>query len=280
MSPKTIQIFLPEGLPTGIRVAEITNRIITALVVPRNKLKLIEGRKEAYSSGLYMLIGKDENNQDNNLAYIGQAKECLIRIKNHDQNKEFWNLVIIFTTKDNHFTRGHLEYLEWLCIDKAKNAERYLLQNDKFPPKPNISESLEWDLVENFNDIRLLLSTLGILVFEDLEDAKKEEIFYCKGPGANASGAYTDEGLVVFKGSIARKEISAGTDKFLKLRRDEFIEKNILEKKDESLIFTQDYLFSSPTAASRMVLGRNSNGWMEWKNQEGKTLDEIKRIHD
>jgi hypothetical protein len=25
------------------------------------------------------------------------------------------------------------------------------------------------------------------------------------------------------------------------------------------------------------VMGRSANGWVEWKNQQGKTLDEVKR---
>jgi hypothetical protein len=35
-----------------------------------------------------------------------------------------------------------------------------------------------------------------------------------------------------------------------------------------------DQLFITP---SDMVLGRSSNGWIEWKNKNGKTLDELKR---
>ena len=41
--------------------------------------------------------------------------------------------------------------------------------------------------------------------------------------------------------------------------------------------FQEDYLFSSPSAAAAQVLARNANGWIEWKNKQGKTLDELKR---
>ena len=46
---------------------------------------------------------------------------------------------------------------------------------------------------------------------------------------------------------------------------------------NEYLEFKQDYIFNSPSMASSIVLGRNSNGWINWKNKEGKTLDELKR---
>ena len=38
MKPQTIQIFLPDGHPTSIREAEITNRLVKAILIPRNKL--------------------------------------------------------------------------------------------------------------------------------------------------------------------------------------------------------------------------------------------------
>ena len=36
--PQTIQIFLPAGDPCGMRVAEITRRIIRVIEVPRSQL--------------------------------------------------------------------------------------------------------------------------------------------------------------------------------------------------------------------------------------------------
>lgn len=39
-SPKTLQIFLPSGEPTGIRVAEVTTRIVQVIEVPRQRLTL------------------------------------------------------------------------------------------------------------------------------------------------------------------------------------------------------------------------------------------------
>lgn len=36
--PQTIQFFLPQGEPRGIRIAEITTRIVQAVLVPRSKL--------------------------------------------------------------------------------------------------------------------------------------------------------------------------------------------------------------------------------------------------
>ena len=51
----------------------------------------------------------------------------------------------------------------------------------------------------------------------------------------------------------------------------------VLEVEDWALVFQQDHTFNSPTGAARVVLGRSSNGWRDWANGDGDTLDEIER---
>jgi hypothetical protein len=48
-------------------------------------------------------------------------------------------------------------------------------------------------------------------------------------------------------------------------------------EEDNFLVFQEDYIFNSPSAAAVTIKGRASNGWTAWKNKEGKTLDELKR---
>ena len=43
----------------------------------------------------------------------------------------------------------------------------------------------------------------------------------------------------------------------------------------DKLIFAQDTVFNSPSAASNMILGRNSNGFTEWFNKDGLTFKEV-----
>jgi len=35
--------------------------------------------------------------------------------------------------------------------------------------------------------------------------------------------------------------------------------------------------YNSPSSAASQVLARNANGWIERKDKQGKTLDELKR---
>ena len=43
----------------------------------------------------------------------------------------------------------------------------------------------------------------------------------------------------------------------------------------DGLKLAQDYSFDSPSTASGVLLGRTSNGRVDWKDNEGRTLKEI-----
>jgi len=43
------------------------------------------------------------------------------------------------------------------------------------------------------------------------------------------------------------------------------------------LTFKENHIFNSPSAAAAAVLARKANGWTEWKDQSGNTLDQLKR---
>jgi len=58
--PQTIQFFLPEGEPRGIRVADITTRIVEAVLVPRSKLPEAANRRELEKVGVYFLFGEPD----------------------------------------------------------------------------------------------------------------------------------------------------------------------------------------------------------------------------
>jgi len=38
---------------------------------------------------------------------------------------------------------------------------------------------------------------------------------------------------------------------------------------------SQDYVFTSPSTAAAVVLGRSANGRIEWKDARGRTLKEL-----
>jgi Domain of unknown function (DUF4357) len=279
--PQTIQIFLPAGDPRGMRVAEITTRIIRVIEVPRSELSEFLRMPEAQQVGVYYLMG-DLSEAGLPRVYIGQSGNVGGRLVNHNQNKDFWNRAFVVISLTNNMTQTHALFLEWFAINAATKAERYSLENGNSGARPHTPAPLEADCHEIHETAATLLATLGQPIFEPLTNAPtargERELFYCKGSGADGVGEYTTEGFVVLKGSRGRIENVASIQGFSQGRfREKLVTEGILVESNGMYTFSKDYLFSSPSMAALAVMGRSANGWIEWKNANGKTLDELKR---
>lgn len=297
--PRTIQIFLPSGDPRGIQVAALTTSIVQVIEVPRPLLSDFLKMPESRQVGVYYLIGDDEE-KDQLAVYVGQTGSLGKRLSEHDLDpkREFWNRALVAISLTHSLTQTHAMYLEWRSIQQANAAQRYTVENGTVGTRPHTPAWLEADCQEIFDTIRTLVSTLGQQVFESLavrvepalpmveggvvERAQPPElaqVFRCSGPqGADATGQYTEEGMVVLKGSRGRgegvarmSELSAGN------HRQRLIEAGDLVLDAGSYVFQRDVLFRSPSGAASVVLGRNSNGWLEWRDSAGRTLDALKR---
>ena len=275
-SGKTIQIFLPDGNPRSLKIADITSRTVQAILIPRAKLDDAAKRQELKNVGVYFLIGSsDEDSKP--MLYIGEAEECLTRLKQQNKQKDFWNTAIAIISKTQYFTKTHIKFLETYCYTEAQKAARYKLENPTVPTMPFVSESMTADLLDNFETVRILVATLGYPIFDQIKKPQKKDILYCKGKAAKAEGEYTEDGLIVFAGSTCNLQETKSAGPYLKNWRDQLIEDGVLQKESNVYIFTQDHIFSSPSTAASVVLARRANGWTEWKYKDGKTLDEVKR---
>ena len=138
---------------------------------------------------------------------------------------------------------------------------------------------MEADLLDNFETIKILLSTLGYPIFEEIKTSvKKRELLFCKGKDASATGEMIDDGFVVSKGSKANKEETKTATPWVVGLRKKLIDNRILILIHDVYIFNEDFIFNSPSAAAATVLGRQANGWTEWKNKDGKTIDMLYRV--
>jgi len=137
-NPKIVQIFLAEGTFSGVRTAEIPTKIGQIIALPRNKIRNSESIPTIHNAGVYFLFGVNEESNGEPQIYIGKASDCLNRIKQHDQNKNFWQDVVIFTSQSNNFSHI-IDALEWKCLIEAKDARRYSLVNNVSPSHPFLS---------------------------------------------------------------------------------------------------------------------------------------------
>lgn len=273
---KTIQIYLPDGDPQSIKIAEITSRTVQAILIPRSKLESAFKRDELKNVGVYFLIGNPDD-ESKEILYVGEAEECLARIKQQNKSKDFWNTAIVVISKTQYFTKTHIKYLEWFCYDQAKEAARFRMENSNIPNKPFTSESMEADLLDNFDTIKILTSTLGYPLFEKIKKPTKQNILYCKGKDAFGQGEYSSDGMVIFAGSKCNLKESGAAPEWILNLRNRLLKEGVLEVEGNVIVFKSDYIFNSPSAAAVTLLGRAANGWTSWKYKDGKTLDEVVR---
>lgn len=281
MRPQTIQIFLPSGDPSGLRTAEITTRTVRVFEVPRNLLDDFLKTEEAGQVGVYFLVGQGDDASDPSL-YIGQSGNVGTRLTQHNQSKDFWSRALIAVSLTNNLTQTHAQFLEWYSIKQVKLAGRYRIENGTAGSEPHTTPPLKADCLEIFDTIRSLVATLGHPVFEPLAkpatQGGTEDFFYCTASGANGRGLYTSEGFVVLKGSIGRLEnvasLKGTAGENLRLR---LLESGVMRAEGVTVIFERDHLFRSPSMAALALMGRTCNGWVDWKDAQGRTLDQVIR---
>jgi hypothetical protein len=277
---KTIKIFLIDGEPNGLKTAELSNWVGQAIVIPRNKLKEIKQRAECNKPAVYFLIGKDNEEALLQTAYIGEAENLWNRLSTHDSSKDFWQTAIAFVSKDNNLTKAHVKYLESKCLDLAKIAKRFDLDNGKESSISLLPEADIAEMGEFLENLKLLLSALGYPILQEVISKEQKNtsdpLFICKGKEALATGRMTNEGFVVYKDSTATTSISSAVIERNQRVIEKLISNNYITKQNDSLyIFTKDYVFNSPSAASDIILGNSTSGWKKWKSENGVTLEEI-----
>jgi hypothetical protein len=273
---KTIKLFLIDGEPNGRMTCELSNWTGKAYKIPRIKIKDCTDRPELINPGVYLLFGKNETGKD--LVYIGEAETVYKRLTQHLTQKDFWTEAIVFISKDENLNKAHIKYLENQLYELAKSINRYQLENNTVPTQSSIAESDRAEMEEFIENIKILINTLGHKVFEEKREIKSpqqqaKETFYIKSArGADAQGEPTSDGFVVFKGSkVADSTVPSITHNFKRLR-EELIETGLIIKINGEYEISEDHVFSSPSTAAVIVMGRNANGLTEWKLRNGTTL--------
>lgn len=275
MQPTTIKIFLVQGIPDGLRTAEISNWTGKAIACPRNQLSDLFTRDEISSPGVYFLTGTNPKSGEPAL-YIGEAESVRKRLKKQS-DKDYWNNVVVFISKDENLTKAHVKYLEGKLITHAQEiGKAELLNSASSGAKLPESDTAEMDVF--LEKIYQLLPILGVDLLTSIETTPLDEkkLLYCKIKGLVAKGRRTSNGFVVLKGSQAVLEHRPSA-KWTRKKREDLIDSRVLVQEDDHYIFSKDFEFSSPSAAGAAVRGGATNGLKAWKTSDGKSLKELEK---
>ncbi|MCT4389264.1 GIY-YIG nuclease family protein [Leuconostoc falkenbergense] len=290
---KTIQLYLIDGVPKGRIKCTLANWTGIAYKIPRIELDKAKSIDYLKQSGVYFLFSTSDETQEN-IVYIGQAgnrkngEGILNRLQEHKRNpdKDYWTEAVAFTTTNNAFGPTEISYLENQFTNLARDSKRYIVKNSNEPNLGHVTEEKESELEEFIDYTKIVIGSLGYRVFEPLivddspsefiEPSSKELLLYFKQKSRKskksieASAKQTSEGIVLLKGShIEIIDSTSIPEKIRKMRqKDNLVIDGILQ---------ENTLFTSPTYAAAFVIGGHINGKNAWKDEHGRSLNEIEK---
>jgi len=264
IKPFSIKVFFADGEPRGLRLVEKSGWNGFGAVCPRQRFGEVKNRREFGGPGVYLLLG-DDAGQNLPDVYIGEADPLVDRIKQHVQNKDFWERFVVFSDRGQALNKAHIQYLEHRMIQAAGEAKRCNLLNGNTPTAPSLSESDRADCELFLDEVFSISSALGITVFEKPEIKTSQQLLlFLKYKEIEAKGYETADGFVVLKGSEVFPETTPSAPSSLIQLRSELLAKGVLGKNEKgSLAFLQDYEFGSPSTAAGIIRDASSNGRSE-----------------
>src|SRR5699024_3387906 len=296
MNGKQVRLFLVDGTVGSLMTAEILNWTGHMLRARRKDLGRLKTRDEAKRTGVYLLFGADDDGAP--AAYIGEGDNVVKRLENHNSTKDFWEYVVIITSKDMNLTKAHVRYLESELITLAQNIGRVNLYNGNVPSGgAALPEADESDMKYFIGQIRILMPVLGFDIFrgrsaqnasvassrsldtsafpknettsaEAVSESSDSPIFVMNTrEGAKAQAQIIDGEFTMLAGSIIpdamkdNPEMAESTRKSFVVRKAQHAK--LLEVAEQSTVsgmvtLIKDVAFSSPSAAGAIVYGRAS----------------------
>ncbi|MBV7302211.1 GIY-YIG nuclease family protein [Corynebacterium sp. TAE3-ERU2] len=304
MNGKQVRLYLVDGTVGGLMTAEILNWTGHMHRARRKDLARLKSRKQAQRTGVYVLFGTNKDGEP--AAYIGESDNVIKRLENHNARKDFWEDVVIITSKDMNLTKAHVRYLESELITLAKSIGRISLYNADTPSGgADLPEADQSDMQYFISQIRILMPVLGFDIFrgrttplpaaegstapvaasptDEAAESSDSPVFYIKNQkGADAQAQLIDGEFTLLAGSIipaTMKDNPAWSDttrkQFAKRQAQHatIVEASTPGPTPDLVQLQKDVVFTSPSAAGAIVNGwASTNGRIAWKTQTGQTL--------
>lgn len=272
---KKLEIIYHNGQPDGIRSIRRHLSTMTTYVIPRTLLSEAKKLSGINRPGIYYLISE---NDDNKIAqiYVGQTRNGVTRLDDHNRSKDFWNKAIMFLADNKTFSLDMISGLEAYAIGKAHESNRYKVEN-AVNPKYEIDEYDLPMIEEVYEEIKFIMATQGYKMENAKATVNEANTLHTTRNGIEAYGVYDGEKFEVLDGSEIYLAKKVTIEKYNIQRKELLDNGNIVLSDDGKYRLQTTLVFNSPSGASDFVIGGSTNGWTEWKDKDGKTLDEIYR---
>jgi hypothetical protein len=287
---KKVTVFMIDGNEFGPRFIEIGNWVGKGVYCPRVAVANILTRSEVNNPGIYFLKSPPSSNSFSERVYIGEAENIGSRLRQHlnDPTRDFEELAF-FISKDDLLTKSQVRFLESKFVKQAHEAKSAEIDNGNLPSLPTLPEADISDMEYFREQVKIILPLMGFRFLiptavsnaatSPASDTKAERIiFRIKSSALSATMYVSDEGYVVEAGSLANKDLTPSLSETYRRLRQHLLDANLLVDDGSHYKFAEDTVFSSPSAASNMVLGRQSAGPIEWIDSSKRTYKEITEV--
>ena len=279
---RSLELYFIDGRPDGMLTAEVFNWTGHVLMTPRTQIGTALARKEASYTGVYLLLGEHEGEPR---AYIGEGEDISDRIRNHDTKKDWWTSAVLVTTSANILNKAHVKYLEARLVEEAKLAGHTALDNGTAPSRPGLSEAAQSNMESFLAYLFMVFPALRVDLFirktrptvivapgasSAVGETARFEVYYPK-EGIRAAAVVQNGEFIVEAGSQARRQWEGKTSKETgyALLHAELLKTGILAPDSAHCLFTQNYAFSSASAAASVIFGRPTQGPTTWRRSGG-----------
>ena len=263
------------GTAESIITATLSNWNGMAVKVPRTEIKEYQ-RDDISKAGVYFLFCQEEDGTGS--VYIGESEDILERLRQHIQDynsgKEafYWNTVVAFTGHD--LNKALIRYLEDKLVKDARDCGRFKVLTKNTYSRTVIKESQAAAMAEFTDNVKLIIAAMSYNIFTPSAETESTVYLYCRGAGADAKGFVSPRGFTVLKDSVISDHV---VPSFLTRGKAYYDLRTQLEADGtiSERIFSRNYEFSAPSAASAVILGHTSNGNVDWKTEDGRKLRDI-----
>lgn len=283
---KVFQIFVPDNTLVS-RIISCETQVTELYVIDRADKKFFaEYASELNKPALYILV-----NRDRKQLYVGETDDSVKRLRNHEA-KDFWTEAIVFHSTGDTLSTTEVKWLEAKTYETLNTLGYYdMSENKQTPQYPPLKRHQIYTLEPIFEEAKNYICAAGFDIFlrkkaekqqmmqftepESVATAPQSQVISCHlTRNADALGLFntSDQSLTVLKGSKVNPLHVNKISETNRKRREQQLAEHTEERNGERIV-KQDVRFDTPSGAALFCVGGSSNGWLEWKDEEGRELN-------